>query len=598
MKSKRVLIGSALVLTALVAGWFLLLGSGLGDAARGGNVKSVPKGDQEIAWVAPATGSDSWERLVSALAMMEKDWERHHGTPGLRVNLDKAFLNLTAAVPEIGLSFAEGGPTLWIRWYKLTGENTAAGWVEKLMQRGQPPLAVIGGETTDRALKMAQALKDARGKWGGADPLFLISTATADAISPEDDPNFLIPADKLPRLMDAYPDRTFRYSFTNGRMVEALIDFMQQNPHVCASTSSDPMQIAGMVAAGDSWACIGNLAAMGHAQPWSFCGVSWWDDGYSRDMINTFLRYLGRKVESRDWERVFVTNERVEYSAGGYQQVNDSEGRVVGTLLQEAATHDRSHFFLLLPTGSQRVRRFVSDLYRQAPLEARRFVVLTGDSISLNQVFRDRDTAWNVLEVPVPLVFFSHRLPADVEAGFDWKASEEELGAQTGTQDLLLHRDIIESLLLAAFDRDRLSGDADTVMAHLRETVWSKGRVHNPRVKAPEGNPNPESLFTAEGNRRPGTGEHIVWVQPLFEKDRVRTARRANISIWGTNARDIHRWHIRPKAALPVLVTYNQPGPESVLLYRRLDSWIVNSSAHRMVLTAPRSIEVEPDDGE
>src|SRR5207249_4530557 len=120
-------------------------------------------------------------------------------------------------------------------------------------------------------------------------------------------------------------------------------------------------------------------------------------------------------------------------------------------------------------------------------------------------------------------------------------------GARTGTQEVLLDRDIAESILLAGVEGGKLLGDADQIMKRLRQSLWYKGRIYNRLSEKFEG----MTLFSDAGDRNPGTGEHIVWVQPLFEKG-GRILHRANISIWGTKAEDIHRWFIRPKIAPPV----------------------------------------------
>src|SRR5262245_11465608 len=121
MKSKRLLVGLVLVMLALAAAWLLITGTGFWETGGGGRVRKVPAGHQEIAWIAPATSSDSWERLVAALTMMEKDWTELHGEPALKLSLKNAFLKLSAEVPEIGLSFGKDSQTIWIRWYKLSG---------------------------------------------------------------------------------------------------------------------------------------------------------------------------------------------------------------------------------------------------------------------------------------------------------------------------------------------------------------------------------------------------------------------------------------------------------------------------------------------
>src|SRR4051812_16312829 len=92
----------------VVAALAVLLGLavflGVRDWAGTGTLeaRNVPAGSQEIAWIAPATSGDSWERLVAALELLQKDFADERRGAGLaalgkslRVNYDKAFLPLT-----------------------------------------------------------------------------------------------------------------------------------------------------------------------------------------------------------------------------------------------------------------------------------------------------------------------------------------------------------------------------------------------------------------------------------------------------------------------------------------------------------------------
>ena len=63
----------------------------------------MPRGHQEIAWIAPATSGESWERLVAALKLLQND-------STLQVDYDKAFLPLTADVPEVAFHLAPRPP--------------------------------------------------------------------------------------------------------------------------------------------------------------------------------------------------------------------------------------------------------------------------------------------------------------------------------------------------------------------------------------------------------------------------------------------------------------------------------------------------------
>src|SRR5207237_1144267 len=104
-----------------------------------------------------------------------------HDWPRLWVDDHRAFLEQTTAVPEVVLGIEGTSARLHIRWYKLTSATDSGFWVRRLAARQVPPLAFIGGGTSDRAVELAQALADEKG-WHGLAPLLLITTATANAI--------------------------------------------------------------------------------------------------------------------------------------------------------------------------------------------------------------------------------------------------------------------------------------------------------------------------------------------------------------------------------------------------------------------------------
>ena len=89
-----------------------------------------------------------------------------HDWPRLRVDDRRAFLDQTTAVPEVVLGVDGTAGKLRIRWYKLTSETDSGYWVRRLAQRDPPPLAFIGGGTSDRAVELARALADQTG-WPG-----------------------------------------------------------------------------------------------------------------------------------------------------------------------------------------------------------------------------------------------------------------------------------------------------------------------------------------------------------------------------------------------------------------------------------------------
>src|SRR4029079_2116287 len=89
------------------------------------------------------------------------------------------------------------------------------------------------------------------------------------------------------------------------------------------------------------------------------------------------------------------------------------------------------------------------------------------------------DVIWNILDLPYSLLFFSHRNPIDHAAGFTWTPDDRAYAMDafpqrttTGTQDILLYRDLFEALLYAAYDQGRLISDPLRVRQRLRATCW------------------------------------------------------------------------------------------------------------------------------
>ncbi len=513
-------VAAALGLVAAVL-YQALLPAELWSQRGGGQVKELTGAQQEIALIEPATNTDDWERLVSAVQYLERSWlGLFPEQPPLVVSLERAFPRLTADVPEIGFSFA-GRPEqqLLLRWYKISGEHNTPSWVDKLQRRARPPLAVLGGGSSGRAVRLAHYLETARAAgWHGAPPALLISTATAESD----------PGNAERKLIEIYAGRSFRFSFANPFMVEAVLRFVSQNAQVWVHKGSGAEGIAGAVGACDPWGALGVLASSGHFQPYSLHTLHWEDDSYSRDLADGFREEFAR----REPHGSIYDEGTLPYSVGDFYHPTPPEQGVVGTLLANRSPFP-PHSLLVLPASPPRMRRLLGNLRSRAPLDVRNLLVVNGDSLSFHTVYRDRDYAWNIQDLPFSLLFFAHRNPIDGASGFDWDGAGGR--STTGTHDLLLNRDIVEAILHAAFAEGKLLDDADLFVERLRQTRWYQGgdqprsgRVFNALVH-PWAAAAP-ALFDSAGNRRRHTGEHIVWLRPSFSGDRLDLVSR--IFVW------------------------------------------------------------------
>jgi hypothetical protein len=162
-------------------------------------------------------------------------------------------------------------------------------------------------------------------------------------------------------------------------------------------------------------------------------------------------------------------------------------------------------------------RRFLRELSLSDPKLAQKMVVVTGDTLSLNTVYRDREVAWPVSELPSKVVFFSHANPVSREAGFrpinDW-ADTGHLAEATSTEELIFSSQILEGLLPGLFI------DTGDLSLYLKKLTWD-----GDRVTVEKGTP----LFDSVGNRNAGTGEFIGVLKPLLDPS-DRTS--AKLEIW------------------------------------------------------------------
>jgi hypothetical protein len=519
-----VFLSAGLALVALA----LVLWPREGDLAQ---PLPVARGDREIVWLSPATNIRDWERFVTAVRRARPDHLE------LEVDEGKAFPGETTEVPELRVGVKGKQGRLLFRWYKLTGDLKTSDWVTALMQRDPPPLAIIGGSNSESGLELARQLKDKC--HGPARPLFLITQATSDRDTSD-------PAEPL--LVDIYPRRTFRFCFTNRQMATAVTDFVWNRDNLLPA--SDPFRQVSLFLwtedrlppADDCLRPDGDPAYM----------AIWKDDPYSWDLADYFLsavrlkavrtsaldfawvsgfagaggvpiemagvrRGQFRMAESMPWRRLIF------HSVGSFSRPNPAEEATANELLAklaEAKGPDQLRPLLVLPATSQPCRRFLRALRKNAPGTARRFTVVTGDSIAFNTIYRDRNLTWPIQELPLKLVFFCHRNPVAKEVGFREEdkpgdTSPDGGSPTTGTEDLLLFIDIVETVVKASYQGPRLLGGPSELAANLHKARWKNGRI----------------LFNADGNRRGGTGEHVVYLRPP-PVVAGRVAPRSEIEIW------------------------------------------------------------------
>jgi len=441
----------------------------------------VPDGDVEIAWFNTSTGGVAWERFVLGIHRVVRT------SANLEMDDSRAFLDQSTATPEIVLSWKDGPGKLRIRWYKQTGAIGTSEWIDALAQRNPAPLAIIGGGTSDRALDLAQKLND-RTQWRGSRPLFFITTATANEVD--------LPGGERRSLTQIYPDRTFRFCFTNEQMAKAVIDFLWQDAELRPR---------------------GGAAAKIEDEPYPVVfPIRWDDDPYSIDLYERFHQAVQAKTEKR-----FISQftSHAAYSVGSFERVNQVEDGIAQNILAELPIQPGQRSLLIMPTSTTPARRFLRALAGDSPLIGRHLVAVNGDAISINDVYRDGSLLWNIRDVPIPLVFFAHQNPI----GWD-----EYLPPPTGTDDVLLLAEMVRVLTATIRPSGgELVRDADALLRNMRSQ----------KIIA----------FDGVGNREKGS-EFIVCLKPEISGD-GRIGMRAPLQVWTRSARN--EWsRVRPEETL------------------------------------------------
>ena len=503
MEKLRVLFWSLMGVLMAVAVALGVVKFSVGTAPA--RAEKLSGGDQEIAWFHTATNTSTWERFVAGV---------HHfadGSASWTVDDSRAFLDQTTAAPEVIVGRRGVTSRLRIRWYKQSSQMKVEDWVRVLAERERPPLAIMGGGSSDRALEVARALQ-AQTNWHGPQPVLLITTATANSVT--------MPGEGYPihNLMSVYPGRSFRFCFTNRQMADALSDFLWFQDDL-RPQRPPPL---GQGAAG------GGLAVVLADERPTITALEWSDDPYSVDLAAQFRQALspGEDTGRPPWQRYggpppLFQHERIKSSIGGFQRPNKWEARVARELLADAPqwplqlqrTLPRTgaeRSLLIVPTIPNPARRVLSALADALPGLGRRLVAVSGDGISFNTVYRDSDLLWNIGQVPIPLLFFTHQNPV----AWDSDAVEPSgfaLRPPNGTDDVLHFSDVVHLLAEAAFG-------VNPSTAERNDLLLSADELHDRLTqRAP-------AFFDADGNRQGGHGEYVVWLRPERGPDGVRSA--------------------------------------------------------------------------
>lgn len=439
--------------------------------------RPVPDGDVEIAWLHNPTSFESWDNFVWAVKRCEM---ADSGAPaGLEVDDASAFPNRTTAVPEIVVKRKEYSGNLRIRWYKVTDEATQEAWVNALAARNPPPLAILGGWSSDRAKELADAMKDK--VWTSHRPLLFLGTATADKVDPESDN---VSGDQGPSLISVY-EPSFRFCFTNRQMADAVTDF------VLSDATLRPGSISGSAVEPPTFPAF---------------SIEWKDDPYSTDLSFKFRDAFQRQTgPGTGFPRILMDSNKVPFSTGRMNRPNQAEAEVAEHILGNLPPPG-TRTVLVVPSVTAPARRVLRTLVQGNPAVGRRLVAVTGDGLGVNTFFRDRDFAWPVRSLPIPIVMFTHADPfawdqrdggAKPPPGYELEPPTAGV-ARSSTEDIQLFTRLADVVSAAIFP------EGATSIIRESETVANNLRALRP------------PFFDQAGNRMSGRGEHIVVLRPVF----------------------------------------------------------------------------------
>ncbi|MFM7150308.1 MAG: hypothetical protein ACKO23_10740, partial [Gemmataceae bacterium] len=546
--------------------WFLcsmiFVGAAILIVFQGDRTEDLPQAEalkdeeEEIAWVYPATNAQTWERFVESIFQAVEHCRQKY--PSMKVDAENRIHPASQKVPQVSISFIHPDllteSKLIFRWYKLTSEWTPTRWIQHLVSLPRPPKAIIAGSNSSWAHKFASELqKQASAEAIRKPPLLFLTTATADQVfhagnepagntpqGPQFNPSWEDDSSRID-LNDLYSGRTFRFCFTNRQIANRISRFVWSRVEL--RPESDPAIL-----------------------------VNWMDDEYSRDLSKAFAgEFDHRALENHVDQWGFLSGViglglppaavigryssgfrhdvsiqlAVDSSVGSFAFPNSYEAKAVQDLVSQLPSIPQRS--LLVLTGQQQpCRRFLRDLARSSPSDSRKFLVLMGDTLSLNAILRDRRITWPIQDLPFPAVAFAHRNPVDTQSGFNFSGKESTRLEETdpsSTDDLLLYRDIVEACVLSRLNQLSTPSTSEEWI-HLLDRIC----FHDQHLNLDEMG---RRLFSKNGKRASGSGEHLLYVRPEAETDRIYP--RAIIEVWRVD--ELNRFKL---VGSPMRVPFNE----------------------------------------
>ncbi len=311
---------------------------------------------------------------------------------------------------------------------------------------------------------------------------------------------------------------TFRLCFSNRQMAEALCDFILSHPRL-RPYAGPAYELLAIGAAAALPLNVGGPLTVPTLHAFA---LDWQDDPYSLD---------GWGVP-----RLRMVRSQIPFSTGSVHRPNTAEHEAIEHMLSYLPPPGQQTV-LLLPTVTAPARRVLRTLAQEDPGIGQRLTAVTGDGITVNTLFRDRDVAWPPRTIPIPLVLFTHADPF----AWDKEASNPPpLGyelppplpgeVRSTTEDIEHFRVAMEMILAAAY-----AGDPPTLSRDPAE--WTD-QLH---CRTPP-------LFDQTGNRSTGSGEYIVVLWPATALPAADSAQSYDgfLDVYTRRDGEWYRLHRRP----------------------------------------------------